>query len=159
MSDDTRENKDNPGVVAPPPLIYAGALAAGLLANALYPVRLLPRGVSRALGWPMVVAGLAIAFLGFREMKRAETNVEPYKPTTAIVAAGPYRHTRNPIYVGMTLMYAGISARANALPAALLLPAVLAVMRRGVIEREERYLERKFGEEYLDYKRRVRRWI
>ncbi len=159
MSDETRENRDNPGVIAPPPLIYAGALVAGLLANRAYPIPFLPRGISRALGWPSVVAGLAIGLFGFREMKRAQTNVDPRKPTTAIVAAGPYRYTRNPLYVGMTLMYAGVSARANALPAALLLPAALAVMRRGVIEREERYLERKFGDEYLRYKERVRRWI
>ena len=159
MGDGGPDGADNPGVVAPPPLIYAGALAAGLLANALYPVGFLPRGVSRALGWPMVLLGLAIGLLGFREIKRAETNVDPYKPTTAIVAAGPYRYTRNPIYVGMTLLYGGISALANALLPILLLPAVLAVMRRGVIEREERYLERKFGDEYLRYKRRVRRWL
>ena len=67
--------------------------------------------------------------------------------------------TRNPLYLSMTLIYGGITARANALPAALLLPLVLNLMRRGVIEREERYLERKFGEEYLGYKARVGRWI
>jgi protein-S-isoprenylcysteine O-methyltransferase Ste14 len=92
-------------------------------------------------------------------MKRAGTNVDPREPTTAIVTGGPYRFTRNPLYLSMTLVYAGITALANALPAALLLPAVLAFMRRGVIEREERYLERKFGDEYMDYKARVRRWI
>jgi protein-S-isoprenylcysteine O-methyltransferase Ste14 len=92
-------------------------------------------------------------------MKRAGTNVDPREPTTTIVTGGPYRFTRNPLYLSMTLVYAGITALANALPAALLLPAVLAFMRRGVIEREERYLERKFGDEYMDYKARVRRWI
>ena len=159
MGDERRDGADNPGVIAPPPLIYAGALAAGLLANKLYSVPFLPRGISRALGWPSVAAGLAIGLLGFREMKRARTNVDPYKPATAIVSEGPYRYTRNPLYVGMTLMYVGIAARANALPAVLLLPAVLAVVRRGVIEREERYMERKFGDEYLRYKGQVRRWI
>ena len=159
MADDGRGGADNPGVIAPPPLIYAGALLAGLLANRLYRVRFLPPGLSRSLGWPSVAAGLAIGLLGFREMKRAGTNVQTRKPTTTIVEAGPYRYTRNPLYVGMTLMYAGFTARANALPAALLLPAVLTVMRRGVIEREEHYLERKFGDEYLRYKGRVRRWI
>jgi protein-S-isoprenylcysteine O-methyltransferase Ste14 len=159
MSDETRASRDNPGVIAPPPLIYAGALASGLLTNKLYPIPFLPRGISRALGWPSVLAGLAIGILGFREMKRAQTNVDPYKPTTAIVQTGPYRYTRNPLYVGMTLIYAGFTARANALSAALLLPAVLAVMRLGVIEREERYLESKFGDGYLRYKKRVRRWI
>ncbi len=159
MSDDAHGAPNNPGVIAPPPLIYAGALAIGLLANVLYPILFLPRGLSRVLGWPLIVGGLAIGSLGFREMKRAGTNVDPREPTTVIVTGGPYRFTRNPLYLSMTLIYAGITALANALPSALLLPAVLAVMQRGVIEREERYLERKFGDEYLGYKARVRRWI
>ena len=159
MSDDARGAPDNPGVVAPPPLIYAGALALGLVANKLYPMAFLPRAVSRVLGLPLIFGGLAIGLLGFREMRRAETNVDPYKPATAIVTEGPYRFTRNPLYVGMTLVYSGITALFNALPAAMLLPLALAVMRRGVIEREERYLERKFGDEYLAYKARVRRWL
>ncbi len=159
MSDDARETPDNPGVIAPPPLIYAGALAIGLLANVRYPISFLPRGLSRVLGWPLIVGGLVIGSLGFREMKRAGTNVDPREPTTAIVTEGPYRFTRNPLYLCLTLVYAGISALANALWAILLLPLVLTVMRRGVIEREERYLERKFGDEYLNYKARVRRWI
>ena len=92
-------------------------------------------------------------------MRQAGTNVDPYRPATAIVTGGPYRFTRNPIYVGFTLMYVGIFALANALLPILLLPAVQQLMRRGVIEREERYLERKFGDEYLQYKERVRRWI
>jgi protein-S-isoprenylcysteine O-methyltransferase Ste14 len=156
MSD---EERDNPGVVAPPPLIYAGALGVGLLLNRLRPVGFLPDGLRRGFGLALFVGGGVIGSLGLREMSRAGTNVDPYKPTTAIVEGGPYRFTRNPLYVGLTLMYAGIAAFANALPAAVLLPGVLAIMRRGVIEREERYLERKFGEEYLRYKGRVRRWI
>jgi protein-S-isoprenylcysteine O-methyltransferase Ste14 len=159
MSDDAHESQDNPGVIAPPPLIYAGALARGLLANVLSPILFLPRGLSRVLGWPLIVGGLLIGSLAFREMRRAGTNVDPREPTTAIVTEGPYRFTRNPLYLCLTLVYAGISALANALWAILLLPLILAVMRRGVIEREERYLERKFGGEYLNYKERVRRWI
>ena len=160
MSDEEgRGAPDNPGVVTPPPLIFAGALTLGLLANRLYPVGFLPRGLARLLGLPLIVGGLAIGLLGFREMRRAGTNVQTRKPTTAIVTGGPYRFTRNPLYLGMTSIYCGISALANALPPLLLFPLVLHVMRRGVIEREERYLERKFGDEYLRYKRRVRRWL
>ncbi|MFL5992314.1 MAG: methyltransferase family protein [Rubrobacteraceae bacterium] len=156
---DAPQNADNPGVIAPPPLIYAGALAIGLLANRRYRLGFLPRGLSRALGWPLTAGGLAVAYLGSREMKRAETNIDPREPTTTIVTGGPYRCTRNPLYLSLTLIYGGITALANALPAALLLPVVLHVMRRGVVEREERYLEGKFGDEYLNYKARVRRWI
>jgi protein-S-isoprenylcysteine O-methyltransferase Ste14 len=152
-------NTDNPGVIAPPPLIYSGALAAGLLANRRYHMPFLPHRVARTLGWPLVVCGLVIGFLGEREMRRAETNVDPYKPATAVVTGGPFRFTRNPLYLSMTLIYGGISALANALPAALLLPIVLRLMQRGVIEREERYLERKFGDEYVHYKLGTPRWI
>ncbi|MEJ7842573.1 MAG: isoprenylcysteine carboxylmethyltransferase family protein [Rubrobacter sp.] len=159
MGDEKGERADNPGVVAPPPLIFAGALVAGLLLNRLRPTPFLPRTLSRLLGWPLVVAGLLLGLWGFREMRRAGTNVDPYHPTTAIVERGPYGFTRNPLYVGMTLIYSGISARANASPAALLLPAALHVVHYKVIKREERYLEEKFGEEYLRYKGRVRRWI
>ena len=154
-----KDNADNPGVIAPPPLIYAGALAAGLLVNRRYHIPILPRRVVWKLGAPLVACGLAVGFLGAREMRRAETNVDPYKPATAVVTGGPFRFTRNPLYVSMTLIYGGIAAVANALPAALLLPIVLRLMRRGVIEREERYLERKFGDEYIEYKVGTPRWI
>jgi protein-S-isoprenylcysteine O-methyltransferase Ste14 len=133
MGEDENNNADNPGVIAPPPLIYAGALLAGLLANRRFYVPFLPR--------------------------RAETYVDPYKPATAIVTDGPYRFTRNPLYLSMTMIYGGVSALANAFSPILLLPLVLRLMRRGVIEREERYLERKFGDVYLEYKVRAPRWI
>jgi len=92
-------------------------------------------------------------------MRRAETNLDPRKPATTLVTGGPFQYTRNPLYLSMTLLYGGISTLANALPAALLLPIVLHLMRRGVIEREERYLERKFGDVYLQYKVKAPRWI
>jgi protein-S-isoprenylcysteine O-methyltransferase Ste14 len=153
------EGSENPGVIAPPPLIFAAGLGAGLLLNRLRPTPFLPRPHSRLLGWPPVVAGLLLGLSAFREMSRAGTNVDPYHPSTAVVETGPYGFTRNPIYVGMTLIYSGIAARQNALPAALLLLAVLHMVHHGVIKREERYLEGKFGDEYLRYKGRVRRWI
>jgi len=159
VSEEGSNGADNPGVIAPPPLIYAGALAAGLVANRLFPVPFLPRALKRVLGLVLIGGGLVTGGSAIYTIRSAGSNENPYKPATAVVAGGPYRYTRNPMYVGFTLIYAGISALANALPPLLLLPAVLAVMRRGVIEREERYLEGKFGEEYLRYKSRVRRWI
>jgi len=159
MSRDENNNADNPSVIAPPPLIYTSALLAGLLANRRFHVPFLPRPLVRMLGWPLIVGGLAVGFLGSRQMRRAETNVSPYKPATAIVTEGPYRFTRNPLYLSMTLLYGGVSALANALPPVLLLPLVLRLMQRGVIEREESYLERKFGDVYLEYKVKVPRWI
>ncbi|HEX5848891.1 MAG TPA: isoprenylcysteine carboxylmethyltransferase family protein [Rubrobacter sp.] len=159
MGDDGRNDADNPGVVAPPPFIYAGALVLGLIANRRLRVGFLPRRLRRTLGPSLIFCGFLVGLSGFREVRRAGSSVDPYKPVTAIATGGPYRFTRNPMYLGFTLMYLGISALANAFLPVLLLPGILQLMRRGVIEREERYLERKFGEEYRQYKESVRRWI
>lgn len=159
MKDNAREKPDTAGVIAPPPLLYLGTLASGLLLGRKFPIPFQPRSISKTLGWPLILGGLLLGFMGDRAMHRARTNINPYKPTTTIVTEGPYRFTRNPLYLSLTLMYGGIAARANSLWATLLLPILLLVMKRGVIEREERYLERKFGAEYLSYKSQVRRWI
>ncbi len=151
--------QDIPGVIAPPPLIYAGALAVGLLLHRAFPTKFLPRVVARVLGATLIgIAGVVVTS-AIREMRRADTPVNPTEPTKALVVEGPFRFTRNPLYLSLTLLYAGIASLVNALWAMLLLPVVLIVMNRGVIDREERYLERKFGKEYLGYKARVRRWI
>jgi protein-S-isoprenylcysteine O-methyltransferase Ste14 len=160
MNNDAHDDiPDTPGVIAHPPLIYARALSAGLLASYFFPVTFLPRTVARVLGWPLIGSGLILDFLGDRALRNAGTNINPYEPVSTIVVDGPYRFTRNPLYLAAALIYAGIAVRFNALWAALLLPLVLGVVQRGVIEREERYLERKFGEEYIRYKAQVRRWI
>jgi protein-S-isoprenylcysteine O-methyltransferase Ste14 len=159
MSENPNEAPDTAGVVASPPLIYAGALTVGLLAKALFPVRFLPRTVTLTFGSPLVWSGLLLVLSGLRAMRRAGTEVRPDRPTTSLVVDGLYRFTRNQLYLGLTLVYRGITALANSLPSALRLPLVLLIMRRGVIEHEERYLERTFGEEYVQYKTRVRRWL
>jgi protein-S-isoprenylcysteine O-methyltransferase Ste14 len=159
MSEEKGNVPDNPGVIAPPPLIYLGGLVIGLLANRRYRIPFLPCRAARTLGPLLIACGLAVGFLGSREMRRAGTDLDPYKPTTAVVTEGPFRFTRNPLYLSMTMIYLGISAFANALAPILLLPMVLRLMRRGVIEREERYLERKFGDEYVQYKVKVPLWI
>ena len=156
MTDDER---DKPGVVAPPPLIYAGPLVLGLLLNGRFPVPFLPHGMRRVLGWPLLGGGVLLMNWFFWTLRSAGTPVNPEKPVSSLVTDGPFRYTRNPGYLSMAMIYAGIASLANALWAILFLPAALAVIRRGVIEREERYLERKFGEEYLRYKAQARRWI
>ncbi len=153
------ERKDNAGVIAPPPLIYLGFLAAGLLLKKTPPARSLPRSYANLLGWPLLASGILLGGWFDRTLKRARTPANPYRPVSNLVEDGPFRYSRNPGYISFTLMYAGIASLANALWAILLLPAALVVIRHGVIGREERYLERKFGEEYLRYKARVRRWI
>jgi protein-S-isoprenylcysteine O-methyltransferase Ste14 len=156
MTDDER---DNAGVVAPPPLIYLALLVLGLLLNRRFPVSFLPRRMARILGWPLLGGGVLL--IGWFEwaMRHAGTPTNPYKPVTRVVTEGPFRYTRNPGYLAMAMIYTGIAGLANALWAILLLPVAMFAIQRGVIEREERYLEGKFGEEYLRYKARVRRWV
>ncbi len=153
------DDRDNAGVVAPPPLIYLGALTLGLLLDKKLSIPFLPRSIARTLGWSLLVAGVSLMGCFFFTMQRAGTPIDPREPVSNLATDGPFRYTRNPAYLSMTLIYAALSSLANALSCILLLPAVLLVIQRGVIEREERYLERKFGEEYLGYKGRVRRWI
>lgn len=155
----TNDERDNAGVAAPPPLIYLALLGLGLLLNKRFPVSFLPRRIARILGWPFLGGGVLL--LGWFEwaMRHADTPANPYKPVTHVVTEGPFRYTRNPGYLAMAMIYTGIAGLANALWAVLLLPVAMFAIQRGVIEREERYLEGKFGEEYLHYKARVRRWI
>lgn len=153
-------NKDHSaGVVAPPPLIFLGGLAIGFALEALLPGSSVPAAVQWIGGAVLVIAGLVL-LAGFeRAFKKRDTAVEPWEPTTAIVTDGPYRFSRNPGYLGMALVYVGIALLAGALWVLAPLPLVLLVVDRGVIAREERYLERKFGQEYLAYRSGVRRWV
>jgi protein-S-isoprenylcysteine O-methyltransferase Ste14 len=140
-------------------LIYLAALVFGLLLNRRRPTAFLPHTIARILGWPLLGGGVLLSGWFEWAMRSADTPTSPYKPVYHIATEGPFRYTRNPAYLSMTMMYTGIASLANALWAILLLPVALLVIQRGVIEREERYLEGKFGEEYLSYKARVRRWI
>jgi protein-S-isoprenylcysteine O-methyltransferase Ste14 len=151
--------RDISGVIAPPPLVFLAGLAVGFLLQALLSDTSLPGAVRWVLGGVLLFAGLALLFSFERAFHRKATAANPWRPTTAIATDGPYRLTRNPAYVGMALVYLGIALLADALWVLLPLPLVLLIIDRGVIAREERYLERKFGREYLDYKRRVRRWV
>ena len=94
-----------------------------------------------------------------RTMRGADTTIRLDKPVSSLIQDGPFRYSRNPGYLSLTMLYAGIAIRRNALWAILLLALVLYVIQREVIGREERYLERTFGEEYLSYKASVRRWV
>jgi protein-S-isoprenylcysteine O-methyltransferase Ste14 len=150
---------DTAGVVAPPPLIYLGALGIGFGLDAAIGTGSLPSTVARPIGAASIVTGVGLLGSFLSAFQRARTPVDPYTPSEAIVTDGPYRLTRNPAYLGMALTYAGIAIVSNAPWALAPLPVAIAIIDRGVIAREERYLERKFGTPYVDYKRRVRRWM
>ena len=151
--------RDRPGVIAPPPLLYLGAQALGLILHTLFPIRPLPPIVARPLGGLLLAVTIPFMVRARRLMLDAGTNVNPYKPSTAIVQSGPFRYSRNPLYLSLTLLYVGIALLVDSLWPFLLLPFLIGVMIKGVIAREERYLEAKFGEEYRAYAARVRRWL
>ncbi len=155
------DGADIAGVAVRPPLLFAGSLAVAAALNWLWPIASpLPGGAVRIVAAALLAGfGLAIAGMAIFRFGRAGTPVPTWQPTTALVDRGVYAYSRNPIYVGMIALYAGIAvALANPWAFVLLAP-VLAVLRWGVIAREERYLERRFADAYRDYCARVRRWL
>ncbi|MGZ8377219.1 MAG: methyltransferase family protein [Gemmatirosa sp.] len=157
----TMSARDNPGVIAPPPLLFLGMLAIAWAVETW--VRRLPTGLPRAVRLAvaalLLAAGAALIVGALRRFRAARTNPEPWKPSTAVVASGVYRHTRNPMYVGMTLVYLALALGLDGGVALLLVVPLLALVRWGVIAREERYMEAKFGDDYRRYRASVRRWL
>jgi protein-S-isoprenylcysteine O-methyltransferase Ste14 len=153
---------DNDGVVVPPPLVFLAGLIAGYVIWWFWPVAIVPAEWAlpvRLVGGLATVAGVALMAAAVLRFRREGTTPTHWEPTTRVVSTGPYRFSRNPIYVGMALVQAGLAMLGNALwPLLLVVPAIW-VIQTQVIAREERYLEGKFGRDYLDYKARVRRWL
>ena len=168
MTSDKR--KDNPGVIGFPPLIWAVSVAASLVVHfyvARVPMstlrlgsgQILPRAVALGIGIALFMIAPMLAISAMVRFKKAGTNVHPSEPATTIVRDGPYRFTRNPMYLALTLLQIGVAFLLNDALTFLFAAALVVIFHFGVILREERYLEAKFGEEYLALKRTVRRWM
>ena len=142
-----------------PPLVYLGSIGLGLLVHFFWPVELLPASVSAPIGVMVVLVAGALFISAVRTFRRADTPVPGNRPTIAVVRTGPYRFSRNPVYLAFTLFQVGLAAGVNSLGLLLALLPALALMALVVIPREERYLEARFPAEYLPYKRAVRRWL
>ncbi|HEU4629476.1 MAG TPA: isoprenylcysteine carboxylmethyltransferase family protein [Gemmatimonadaceae bacterium] len=151
----------NPGVRFPPPFLFAGGWLTGWLLHRAWPLPLAagaPPGLEAA-ALTLGAAGLALAMWGLLTFARVRTAIIPHHPARRLVVRGPYRFTRNPMYVGLTALYVALALLARSWWPLLLLPAVLALLVALVIRREERYLASAFGAEYEAYRRRVRRWL
>lgn len=152
---------DGANVRFPPPLIYLGALILGIIIGRS--LKLPGFGIGADMrdlfGWLLVAVGLTVNIAGFGLFRRLGTAVIPYKPASRLVRSGIYRWTRNPMYLGMALLYMGIALLFDSILGLVLLLPVLTIIQTQVIAREEAYLERAFGDEYRTYKARVRRWI
>lgn len=156
-----RDDADSANVRFPPPLIYVGALALGIFAGrALHlPGLGIAPNVRMMIGLAAMLIGAAVNFSGAGLFLHSRTAIIPHKPASHLVTTGIYRWTRNPMYLGIAVLYCGVALVFDSLLALVLLPIVLLVIQTQVIAREEAYLERAFGEEYRVYKSRVRRWI
>jgi len=154
------EAPDHANTLVRPPIALVLAFVAGLALDWLYPLPFVPASLPHAwVGAGVFALGLALVVWAIRTLKAGGTSVQGYKPTSAIVDRGPYRLTRNPIYGGMVVGLAGLAVAFDTLWLLAALVVFSAVVRFGVVAREEAYLERKFGGAYRDYKARVRRWL
>jgi len=165
--DDSRDNRSlgtseadvaNLGLVRPP-FVYLGSIALGLVLHLLWPARLVPLSVSTPAGAIVTVLAIALFVSAVRTLRAAGTPVPGNRPTTTIVRTGPYRFSRNPIYLAFSLVQLGLSLWVNSLALLITVIPAVALMWLVVIPREERYLEARFPSEYSPYKVSVRRWL
>jgi protein-S-isoprenylcysteine O-methyltransferase Ste14 len=150
---------DTSGIRVPPPVYYIAAFLVGVALELVFPTSWPAFGVRLVVA--LIAGGAWIALDGAAMIffRRAGTSMVPMNPTTTLVTSGPYRVTRNPMYVGMAFLYIALAFALGVIWALVFLPAVVVVIDRFVIAREEPYLEGKFGQAYRDYKARVRRWL
>ncbi len=150
---------DSPDVLTFPPVIFIIFYVIGYVTDRAFPADLGTLDIRYAIGGVLIALSVALVAWAVTHFVRAKTHVDVRKPATALVSGGPYRLSRNPMYVAMTLLYAGFAVTFSLpITLALLIPC-LVLLHHGVISREETYLERKFGDEYRAYKARVRRWL
>lgn len=152
---------ESAGVAFPPPILYALGFGIGYGLHRLRPVALQAGGgrMRIVVGGVLIALAAGLAASALLLFRRAGTSPIPHKPTTALVVRGPYRFTRNPMYVSLAALYLGLGLLVNSLWPLLCFPVVIGMVERWVIVREEAYLERRFGDAYRAYRRRVRRWL
>lgn len=156
----TTDRPETAGVLVAPPIAFGGAFALALVLQFVRPRPIASHTLAaRVAGGVLIAAGLALSGLVMRHFARADTPVIPWQETRHLVVSGPYRFSRNPDYVGQTLIVAGLGLLLRNLWVLPLLVPALLLVRYGVIAREERYLERRFGDDYRRFRSRVRRWL
>jgi protein-S-isoprenylcysteine O-methyltransferase Ste14 len=167
VADDSRDSRSlatsvpdvaNLGLIRPP-FVYLASITFGLVLHFLWPARLVPPSISTPVGAMVTVLAIALFVSAVRALRAADTPLPGNRPTTTIVRTGPYRFSRNPIYLAFSLLQLGLSLWVNSLGLLIALIPAVALMWLVVIPREEQYLEARFPSEYLPYKASVRRWL
>jgi protein-S-isoprenylcysteine O-methyltransferase Ste14 len=156
------DRHDSPGVKILPPFVFLGGLIAGYIVWWFWPVPIMPGSWSLAIrtaGGVAIVLGFWVMLSAVAMFSRIGEDPNPMEPTKALTFEGPYRFTRNPMYLGMALILGGLAMLGNALWPLVALVPVIWIIRTQVIDKEERYLEAKFGSEYVAFRSRVRRWL
>jgi len=155
------KTNDRPSIIIPPPLIFFAFMGVGFLLDYLFPLKII-----RWPWWPRIIcSGILIAISGYLALGsmivllRNKTPFDPSKPTVKIVRQGPFRFSRNPMYLALLLILAGVAFVNGSIWMSLAVPALLIVLDIIAVRPEEKYLERNFGSRYLAYKTKVRRWL
>jgi protein-S-isoprenylcysteine O-methyltransferase Ste14 len=148
----------NLGLVRPP-FVYSSSIVLGLVIHSAWPARFVPPSLSTPVGAMLTLLAVGLFVAAVRTFRAAGTPVPGNRPTTAIVRTGPYRFSRNPIYLAFSLFQLGLSVWLDSLGLLLTLTAAVSLMALVVIPREERYLEARFPVEYSSYRAAVRRWL
>jgi protein-S-isoprenylcysteine O-methyltransferase Ste14 len=159
MTADNGNDRHGPGIRLHPPAIYAIGILAGIGLDKLWPLAMLPGLHGRLYGGCILAVAVFIALWSLRQFYRVDTDVRPDRPDRALITSGPYHYTRNPLYITLSLAQLAAAVWLNNLWILLALPLSVIVITRYAIAREERYLEKVFGHDYLEYKVRVRRWF
>jgi len=149
-----------PSVGFPPPLVFLGFILLGLLADRLLGLPVMP--INRDLTWAgfaLMMAGIMVLIVSLGLFRAYGENPEPWTPSQAIIARGPYRHSRNPMYLAMVIIHIGYAIWDASMGVLLFVPFAFIAIDRAVIAKEEKYLATRFGKPYEDYCRRVRRWL
>jgi protein-S-isoprenylcysteine O-methyltransferase Ste14 len=156
---DMNGRPDSPGVRFPPPLLYAVAVMAGVLLDRQWTLPIGADVPRRMLAWFLIAAWAMLTVSSVRSFRQRRTSLVPIRPATSLVIAGPYRYSRNPMYLGLAVLTVALGLFLNTWWPILLLVPALAIVQWFVIAREERYLHRRFGADYDAYVRHVRRWL
>lgn len=157
----TDRPSETSGIRFPPPFIYLGVFGVGYALDRLapFPLWAAPGVLVQAISWALILGALGLVASALIQFRQAGTPPNPTRPTTALVVRGPYRVTRNPMYLGFAVLYLGAALRLASLWPLVLFPVAITFLEWRVIAREEAYLEQRFGDAYRAYKAQVRRWI